>query len=237
MTTPKNLDDLFPLSPMQHLMLLHSLTSPQQGALLNQVCYEIRGDLREAEFQRAWEALIARHPALRTAFLWEGLQQPLQAVRGRVASPFRTVDVAEAAADEQPRRLEALRREDSAALMSLGRAPLMRCTLVRLPDDRWWFVWTIHHLVVDRWSHGVLFAELRALYDALLRDEEARLPPVRGFREYIAWLSRVPSQDAERFWGISLLKYGMTKTRKLLFQKGYEKLRNSLIKVSISYNQ
>jgi thioesterase domain-containing protein/acyl carrier protein len=80
----------------------------------------------------------------------------------------------------------------------------MRCTLVRLPDDRWQFLWTIHHLVVDRWSHEVLFAELRVLYDSFLRGEEARLPPARGFREYIAWLSKRPVHDAERFWRESL---------------------------------
>jgi thioesterase domain-containing protein len=184
---------------MQQLMLLHALTAEHQGALLNQVCYEIRGPLRADHFRRAWEALVARHPALRTAFLWEGLPHPLQAVRGHVALPFRTVELGDAREDERHRRLEELRRED-AGPMPLGRAPLMRCTLARLADDRHHFVWSIHHLVVDRWSHGILFSELGALYGALARGEDARLPPVRGFREYVAWLAGREPQAAERFW-------------------------------------
>lgn len=200
MTLPKNLDDLFPVSPMQHLMLLHSLTAAHQGALRNQVCYEIRGTLHEDAFRHAWEALVERHPALRTAFLWEGLQQPLQAVRGHVALPLRTVDLAEATDDDRSRRLGELQREDADAPMPLGRAPLMRCTLARLPDDRWHFIWTIHHLVVDRWSHGVLFDDLSALYGTLLRGEQPRLSPAHGFREYIAWLSTFNAHNAERYW-------------------------------------
>lgn len=200
MTQPRNLDDLFPLTPMQHLMLLHALTAEHQGALLNQVCYEIRGPLRAELFRQAWETLVARHPALRTGVLWEGLPQPLQAVRGQVALPFRTVDLTDARGDEQRRRLDGLRQEDAAAPMPLGRAPLMRCTLTRLADDRHHFIWSIHHLVVDRWSHGILFSELGALYDALVRGAEARLPPARGFREYVAWIAAREPQTAERFW-------------------------------------
>jgi thioesterase domain-containing protein/acyl carrier protein len=204
MTHPPNLEDLFPLTPMQHLMLLHSLTTGHQGALLNQVCYSIRGPLREDTFRGVWELLVRRHPALRTGFLWEGLEQPLQAVRGHVLLPFRTVDLASESDGEQPRRLDDLRREDAAAPMPLGKAPLMRCTLARLASDHHYFIWTIHHLVVDRWSHGILFSDLGALHGALVRGEEAQLPPVRGFRDYVAWLSRRDPGEAERFWGDEL---------------------------------
>ena len=200
MTQPRNLEDLFPLSPMQHLMLLHSLTAANQGALRNQVCYEIRGPLHEEAFRAAWDALVARHAALRTAFLWEGLQQPLQAVRGRVTLPFRTVDFLEVTDDEQSCRLDELREEDADAPMPLGKAPLMRCTLVRLSGNHWHFIWTIHHLVVDRWSHGVLFTDLCTLYGAIRRGEEPQLPTALGFREYIAWLAAFDMHSAERFW-------------------------------------
>jgi len=88
---PQNVEDAYPLSPMQRLMLLHAITAVGNGVLLNQVCYEIRGPLDASAFQRAWDALVARHPALRTAFLWEGLQQPLQVVRSTVTLPFKQI--------------------------------------------------------------------------------------------------------------------------------------------------
>ena len=85
MTLPRNVDDAYPLSAMQHLMLLHAISSPGNGVLLNQVCYDIHGPLETHAFRCAWEALVARHAALRTCVLWEGLQQPLQIVRSAVS--------------------------------------------------------------------------------------------------------------------------------------------------------
>lgn len=200
MTLPKNVEDLLPLTPMQHLMLLHVLTAPTQRALVNQVSYEIGGPLREDAFRAAWDAAVARHPALRTAFLWEGLEQPLQVVRSHVTLPFRTIDLSSVPAAEQQNRIDELALEDLTAPMGIGKAPLMRCTLVRTSDEAHRFIWTVHHLVVDRWSYGTLLSELRLLYAALLEERDAGLPPARAFREYVAWLAQRDAGAAERFW-------------------------------------
>lgn len=204
MTLPKNVDDLYPLTPMQHLMLLHAISVPGNGVLFNQVCYDVRGALDADAFRRAWEGLVARHGALRTAFLWEGLPQPLQVVRSVVELPFRVVDVAPLPEDERLAAVESLRREDLETPLHLGKAPLMRATLVRLGDDRHRFFWAIHHLVVDRWSHGVLFADLRALYSASVTGQLPALPPAPSFRSYVAWVSQQDRAGAERFWRAEL---------------------------------
>ena len=204
MTGPKHLDDLFPLSPLQHLMLLHALTAPRQTALLNQVEYDVLGQLDVEAFQRAWERLVARHAALRTGFLWEGLPRPLQAVRGHVALPMRIVDLGDVRDTERQGRLDELAREDAETAMPLGRAPLMRCTLARLGAEHHRFVWSIHHLVVDRWSHELLFADLASIYAALVRGDEPALGPVGGFRDYVAWLAEHDPGAAERFWRAEL---------------------------------
>ena len=79
-------------------------------------------------------------------------------------------------------------------------APLMRCTLVRLAPDEWYFIWTVHHLVVDRWSHAVLFAELRTLYAAYARGEQPAVGRPVAFRDYVEWTTRQDAAAAERFW-------------------------------------
>ncbi|MDF2776369.1 MAG: non-ribosomal peptide synthase/polyketide synthase, partial [Geminicoccaceae bacterium] len=200
MTLPKNVDDIYPLTPMQRLMLLHAVSPAAGGGLVNQVCYHIRGALDAPAFHRAWDAVIARHPALRTAFLYEGLPQPLQAVRSVVTLPFRSVDLSDAPTGERAETLGALRRDDAGAPMPLGRAPLMRCTLVRLGPEQHYFIWTVHHLVVDRWSHTILFAELRALYGAYTRGGDPALGKPPAFRDYVEWTTRQDGAAAERFW-------------------------------------
>lgn len=197
---PKNVEDAYPLSPMQRLMLLHAISSAGNGVLLNQVCYDIRGPLDAPAFHRAWDALVARHSALRTAFLWEGLPQPLQVVRTTVALPFQHVDLTGVPADARAETIDALRRENADAPMMLGKAPLMRCTLVRLGARHHRFLWAVHHLVVDRWSHAVLFADLRALYIAYAAGAAPTLGPPGEFRPYIEWITRQDRAEAEQFW-------------------------------------
>lgn len=200
MTLPKNVDDIYPLTPMQRLMLLHAISPAAGDGLVNQVCYHIRGALDAPAFHRAWDAVVARHPALRTAFLYEGLPQPLQAVRSAVTLPFQSVDLSGTPPDERVKTLGALRRDDADAPMPLGKAPLMRCTLARLGPEHHYFIWTVHHLIVDRWSHAILFAELRTLYGAYTRGEDPTLGTPPPFRDYVEWTTRQDEAAAERFW-------------------------------------
>lgn len=200
MTLPKNVDDLYPLSPMQHLMLLHAIAEDGNGVLLNQVCYDIHGALDVDAFRRAWELLLARHDALRTGFLWEGLPHPVQVVRTVVPLNFRTSDVSALSPTAAAAAIDALRREDATSPMVLGKAPLMRCMLVRLGASRHHFIWSIHHLIVDRWSHAVIFRDLGSTYESLTRGELPTLAPTARFREYVDWIARQDRAAAERFW-------------------------------------
>src|SRR5436309_3786026 len=89
----KNVEDIYPLSPTQEGMLFHSLyDSPEAGVYVGQMSYEVAGDLDVEAFERAWQRVVDRHPALRTAFVWEGLDQPMQIVRQRVRIPFEQQD-------------------------------------------------------------------------------------------------------------------------------------------------
>jgi thioesterase domain-containing protein len=185
---------------MQRLMLLHAISSAGNGVLLNQACYHIRGPLDASAFHRAWDALVVRHAALRTAVLWEGLAQPLQVVRSTATLPFRHIDLTGVPAEARAPALDALRTDDARSPMTLGKAPLMRCTLVRLEPDHHYFIWAVHHLIVDRWSHGVLFADLRALYAAFTTGNSPTLGQPGRFKGYIEWIARQDAAAAERFW-------------------------------------
>src|SRR5215217_8498233 len=89
----KNVEDVYPLSPTQQGMLFHSLyDSDDSGTSVGQMTYELHGRLAVEAFERAWQRVVDRHPVLRTAFLWEGLDQPLQVVRQRAKIPFEQQD-------------------------------------------------------------------------------------------------------------------------------------------------
>src|SRR5262247_1595545 len=75
-----NLEDVYELSPMQQGMLFHTLYSPESGVYFEQSIFTIEGDFDSSAFQSAWQKVIARHSILRTGFVWEGVEKPVQVV-------------------------------------------------------------------------------------------------------------------------------------------------------------
>jgi amino acid adenylation domain-containing protein len=80
------IEDCYPLSPMQEGMLFHTLMNPVSGIYLMQQFYAWEGRLDREAFGRAWQRVIDRHPMLRTSFMWKDLQAPLQVVHRRVVA-------------------------------------------------------------------------------------------------------------------------------------------------------
>src|SRR5262249_30327488 len=87
-----NVEDIYQLSPMQQGMLFHSLFEPGAGMYLIEMAFELKTRLNVQAFRQAWDETIRRHAVLRTAFLWEGLNKPMQVVRERVELPWREED-------------------------------------------------------------------------------------------------------------------------------------------------
>src|SRR5215208_339652 len=100
----KNVEDLYPLSPLQQGMLFHTLYSPGSGAYLEQMSMTLVGPVHAEPFRRAWQRVIDRHPVLRSGFVWEGVPQPLQVVFRQVELPFEYEDWRELPAGEGEHR-------------------------------------------------------------------------------------------------------------------------------------
>ena len=92
----KNVEDVYPLSAMQQLMLLHAISARRSEVLCEQLSCTLVGQVDTPALRRAWRSVIARHPVLRTGFVWEGLKQPLQIVRQHVELPWNEHDKAKA---------------------------------------------------------------------------------------------------------------------------------------------
>jgi len=194
--------DIYPLSPMQEGMLIHTLLDPEM--YFEQVSCNLLGDLDTEAFERAWRQVMGRHAVLRTAFSWEGLDRPLQLVRSSVELPIERFDWRSVTAAELPSRLEELRRVDSARGFDIARSPLTRLLLVRTAERSHFFIWSHHHLILDGWCMTLLLDEVFAIYGAISKGLELRLPQPRPFRDFITWLGRQDLAAAERFWRANL---------------------------------
>jgi amino acid adenylation domain-containing protein/non-ribosomal peptide synthase protein (TIGR01720 family) len=194
------IEDLYPLAPLQEGMLFQGLLAPESELYFEHLTAELAGPLDAGAFARAWQAVVDRHPALRTAFAWEGLERPLQVVRRGVELPWTEEDWRGVPRAEQPARLAAWLAADRARPFDLARPPLMRGALLRTAEDRHRFVWSFHHLLLDGWCFSLLFQDVFAFYQATTAGRAAVLPPVRPYRDFIAWVARQDADAAERYF-------------------------------------
>lgn len=202
MTQPrlKNVEDIYALTGMQQLMLVHALHDPKSLTLQEQFSLSLDGRIEFELLTEAWQRVSERHPALRTCFLWQGLEKPLQVVRKQIELPWTVHDWRDLTADERARRRAALLADESREPFELTRAPLMQMTLIRLADEEYLFVWRAHHLLFDGWSLAIILSEVVAVYRALLAQQPLELPPAPAFRDYLNWLARRDAAGEEAFW-------------------------------------
>ncbi|HEX8282851.1 MAG TPA: amino acid adenylation domain-containing protein [Pyrinomonadaceae bacterium] len=200
MRTRQQIEDLYPLSPVQHGMLFHCLLSPEVGVYFVQKSCTLKGDLDVAALERAWQKVLDRHPVLRTGFVWEGMDEPVQVVYRGVRLPIRQEDWRGLSADEQGARLAEHLRVERRSGFDLTQAPLMRLDLFRLADDAYRLIWSHHHLLMDGWCNTLILREVFTLYEAYARGREVELEPSRPFRDYIAWLQGQDLSRATEFW-------------------------------------
>lgn len=214
----KNIESIYPLSPMQQGMLFHTLYEPESGVYIEQFCLTLSGNLDITVLQQACVRVVKRHPVLRTLVVWEKQEKPLQVVCKQVELPWQNYDWRSLSATEQKERLEVFLQTDRVQGFVLDKAPLMRFTLIRVADDTYEFVWSFHHLLIDGWSWSILCKEVFAFYNALLKGKYLYLNTPRPYRYYINWLQQQDLRAAETFWRQQL--HGFTTPTRLLLNRG-----------------
>ena len=199
-----NIEAIYPLSPLQQGILFHTLYAPTSGVYFNQLSCILRGDINIPAFKQAWQEIIDRHAILRTAFVWERRNEPLQVVRQRVNLPWEEYDWRGLPSEEQQVRLNTRLEEDRMRGFDLAKPPLMRLVLSRIAEDSYYLIWSSHHLLIDGWSKSLLFKEFFEFYQAFAHERTPRVERSRPYRDYIAWLQQQDRSQAETFWRKSL---------------------------------
>ena len=192
--------DSYRLSPMQQGMLFHHLFAPDSGADIEQMIIGLPEPLDEAAFQAAWQATMARHEVLRSAFRWEGLAEPVQDVYEEAPLPLQTHDWRQLEESEQSERFKAWLATDRTAGFDVASPPLARLTVFRLDDARTRVVWTFHHLLLDGRSFPIVLKDVFAVYEAARAGEELALPPATPYKDYIEWFHNLDLGPAETYW-------------------------------------
>lgn len=155
------------------------------------VAIRLRGALDRDLLQRAFDAVFARHEALRTVFeVNDG--RVSQCVREAHSLNIGELDLSALDPEARERRVQALIAEESEALFDLGRDPMLRVKLLRLGDDggpqTHVLLATLHHIASDGWSIGVFVREFCALYAAFAAGRSSPLAPLpTRYADFARW--------------------------------------------------
>lgn len=196
----ENVEDILPLTASQHGVLFNTVQAGPGDTYFEQFHYTLKGPLNEPAFRRAWEMVVDRHPALRAAFLWKGIDEAVQAIRKTVKLPWLSADWSDLPAEQVTDRIARYLIADRRKGFQVEQAPLMRCAVVRQDRDRFHFIWSFHHLLMDGWSFSQILTEVSTLYAALSTGGPLPSANADAYRDFVRWQTGKDRRAAEDYW-------------------------------------
>ncbi|MEE8524784.1 MAG: amino acid adenylation domain-containing protein [Thermoanaerobaculia bacterium] len=179
-----------PLSFAQERLWFLDQLAPGTATYNIPAVVRLDGGLDVAALKAALEVVVARHQALRTTFA-DVDGRPAQTIAPAASASLPVVDLSGLPPAAARAVVDELASEEARRPFDLAAGPLLRTVLLRLADDRHVALVTMHHIISDGWSIGVLLRELGALYTAAVSGEEPALPalPIQT-ADYALWQRR-----------------------------------------------
>ena len=191
-----NVQDIYPLAPLQEGILFHHLMNKEGDPYLlaTQQSFDTRARLDN--YLKAMQAVIDRHDILRTAIRWEGLPGPVQVVLRKAVLPIEEVELDAMDGDVAEQMYG--RFDPRHCRMDVGQAPLLRIYIAAdRKNDRWLMLQLRHHLTIDHVAQEVMRQEI----EAHLLGQQGRLPAPYPFRNLVAQARLgVSQQEHEKFF-------------------------------------
>jgi amino acid adenylation domain-containing protein len=149
--------------------------------------WRVRGALNVADLRKAFETIVERHEVLR------GVIQVIDGKAYQVTNEegtfqFPCIDLRESASRDPETAAREISRQEAKAPFDLSRGPLFRAKLLQLDDEEHVLLISVHHIITDGWSFGVLYREISTLYQAFDGGDSSPLPdlPIQ-YGDYAIW--------------------------------------------------
>lgn len=203
MISKGHIKDIYPLPPMQEGMLFHSLKDPDSTAYFEQMCFRLQGEVNVDLIQKSINEVMKRYDVLRTLFILEGTDRPLQVVLKERDALFHYEDMAAAAVvrnTDVETLIKEYKEKDRRNLFDLSRDVLLRLAVLKVGEAEYEFIWSYHHILMDGWCYGIVVSDFWTIYTSLCGNEVPQLPEVTPYSVYIAWLEKQDRQKSKLYW-------------------------------------
>jgi amino acid adenylation domain-containing protein len=183
--TPVERPPHIPLSFAQQRLWFQHQLDPDRAAYHLSAAVRLRGELNVAALQQSFEAVIQRHEVLRTRFrVREG--NPIQEIVAAVQLPFALTDLQSLPEGDREAEVQCLSTAIAQTPFNLEQPPLLRLHLLQLSQTEHVLLLTLHHIIADAWSMGVLIQEIKTHYQPA--SPPSSLPPLPlQYADFALW--------------------------------------------------
>ncbi|MER6911900.1 amino acid adenylation domain-containing protein [Streptomyces sp. NPDC000594] len=206
MVDKDNIESISGLAAMQKGMFFNYAVDSASDAYVEQFDFTGTGEMNAGHMRTALAALSRHYSVLRSVFSFRNTDDPYQVVLKEWAPALDLLDLT--GSPDTERAVADFKTADRARGFDLSKDVLLRATLIETGGERWHFVFTFHHIILDGWSLGPLFGTLFGYYDELVRTGSLQQRrETRPYRDYFAWYERQRGADAHRYWADELDGY------------------------------
>lgn len=165
------LDQLYPGNAAYHLYYYTRVTGPVQIGVL----------------ERCFNEMVRRHEILRTYFVTRE-EHPVQKVAAFTPQVIPQVDLRHLPTGEREAAIQQIAQEEASRPFNMTHGPLWRLQLVQADDEEFIFLFTLHHIISDGWSRGIMTREIMVLYEAFAADQSSPMPDLTiQYADFARW--------------------------------------------------
>src|SRR4030065_1614360 len=200
MEKEKEIQDIYPLTPMQEGMLFHSLLDRFSNAYFEQIIFSINGELKIEFIEKGFNLIIKKYDIFRTIFIHEKLKEPKQlVVKERIADVY-FEDISDLKENDKVKFLEKFKIKDREKGFDLSKDILIRLSVLKTGEDSFKIILSNHHIIMDGWCLGIIVKDLLSNYKSLKENKPIALEKVYQYKDYIKWLSNQDKEQACLYW-------------------------------------
>lgn len=208
MSENNRIENIYTLTPMQKGMLYHYLLDKKTSEYIEMFSMHLRiRNFHKTIFQQAVDNVVLRHEALRTLFVYEDVDNPMQIVLRDLSVRINWKNLKSESDERQTEIIKKYCDSDICKGFDLSQEILQRITVFELGDEEFKFIWTFHHIIMDGWCLNTLLDEVVQAYRALATGNIPHFCDHPEFHEYIKWLQLRSSNQDMAYWKNYLESY------------------------------
>jgi amino acid adenylation domain-containing protein len=180
-------EDNLPLSFAQQRLWFFDQLEPGSPVYNLSRSVKLQGQLKVAALEQSINEIIRRHEVLRTAFQTRD-GEPVQVILPEISIKLPVVDLRSFSPEQREAEIQRWAKIQAQQSFDLTTAPLLNVLLLQLAEQEYILLFTIHHIVADGWSTGIIIRELAALYESFYTEQPCELPSLSiQYADFAVW--------------------------------------------------